>query len=96
MHQFESLTGLKVLAIRIYEDEPVLQAFKLMRQNGVGAVPVVANDGSKAIDLSTAKNFLTAVRSYLEQTRSESPLLSGILTCHRNDTLKRSHYETGL
>ncbi|KAL0326593.1 UNVERIFIED_CONTAM: SNF1-related protein kinase regulatory subunit gamma-1 [Sesamum angustifolium] len=36
----------------------------------------------------TAKNFLTAVRSYLEQTRSESPLLSGILTCHRNDTLK--------
>ncbi|KAL0342315.1 UNVERIFIED_CONTAM: SNF1-related protein kinase regulatory subunit gamma-1 [Sesamum calycinum] len=95
--------------IKIYEDEPVLQAFKLMRQNGVGAVPVVANDGSKAIgnisirDIQfllitpeiykeyrsiTAKNFLTAVRSYLEQTRSESPLLSGILTCHRNDTLK--------
>ncbi|XP_020548307.1 SNF1-related protein kinase regulatory subunit gamma-1 [Sesamum indicum] len=95
--------------IKIYEDEPVLQAFKLMRQDGVGAVPVVASDGSKAIgnisirDIQfllitpgiykeyrsiTAKNFLTAVRSYLEQTQSESPLRSGILTCRRNDTLK--------
>ncbi|KAL0415674.1 UNVERIFIED_CONTAM: SNF1-related protein kinase regulatory subunit gamma-1 [Sesamum latifolium] len=95
--------------IKIDEDEPVLEAFKLMRQNGVGAVPVVANDGSKAVgnisirDIQyllitpgiykeyrsiTAKNFLTAVRSYLEQTQGESPLLSGILTCRRNDTLK--------
>ncbi|CAA0830156.1 SNF1-related protein kinase regulatory subunit gamma-1 [Striga hermonthica] len=35
--------------IKVNEDEPVLQAFKLMRQNGVGGVPVVANGGNKAI-----------------------------------------------
>lgn len=27
----------------------MLQAFKLMRQNGVGGVPVVGSDGSKAV-----------------------------------------------
>lgn len=31
------------------EDEPVLQAFKLMRQKGVGGVPVVESGGRKAI-----------------------------------------------
>ncbi|KAK4436862.1 SNF1-related protein kinase regulatory subunit gamma-1 [Sesamum alatum] len=96
--------------IKLYEDEPVLQAFKLMRQNGVGGVPVVANDGSKAVgnisirDIQfllitpgiykdyrsiTAKNFLTAVRSYLEMHQKESPLLSGMVTCRRDDTLKQ-------
>ncbi|KAL1566508.1 SNF1-related protein kinase regulatory subunit gamma-1 [Salvia divinorum] len=95
--------------IKVHEDEPVLQAFKLMRQNGVGGVPVVGNDGNKAVgnisirDIQflltapkiyknyrsiTAKNFLTAVRSYLEEHQRASPLLSGMVTCHRNDTLK--------
>lgn len=27
----------------------MLQAFKLMRQNGVGGVPVVGSDGNKAV-----------------------------------------------
>lgn len=35
--------------LQVYEDEPVLQAFKLMRQNGVGGVPVVASGGTKAV-----------------------------------------------
>ncbi|KAK6123715.1 hypothetical protein DH2020_042550 [Rehmannia glutinosa] len=96
--------------VKVYEDEPVLQAFKLMRQNGVGGVPVVASDGSKAIgnisirDIQflliapeiykdyrsiTAKNFLTAVRSHIEEHQNESPLLSGMVTCRRDDTLKQ-------
>ncbi|XP_073291406.1 SNF1-related protein kinase regulatory subunit gamma-1-like [Primulina huaijiensis] len=96
--------------IKVNEDEPVLQAFKLMRQKGVGGVPVVENGGSKAIgnisirDIQfllvapqiyreyrsiTAKNFLTTVRSYLEEEHEkESPLLGGMVTCRRGDTLK--------
>ncbi|XP_075519370.1 SNF1-related protein kinase regulatory subunit gamma-1-like [Primulina tabacum] len=96
--------------IKVNEDEPVLQAFKLMRQKGVGGVPVVENGGSKAIgnisirDIQflliapqiyreyrsiTAKNFLTTVRSYLEEEHEkESPLLIGMVTCRRDDTLK--------
>ncbi|KAK4486145.1 hypothetical protein RD792_008813 [Penstemon davidsonii] len=95
--------------IKVYEDEPVLQAFKLMRQKGVGGVPVVASDGNKAIgnisirDIQflliapeiykeyrsiTAKNFLTAVRNYLEEHQNESPLLNHMVTCRRNETLK--------
>ncbi|CAN4087969.1 unnamed protein product [Withania somnifera] len=35
--------------IQVAEDEPVLQAFKLMRQKGVGGVPVVESGGRKAI-----------------------------------------------
>lgn len=95
--------------IKVYEDEPVLQAFKLMRQKGVGGVPVVASGGSKAIgnisirDIQflllapeiykefrsiTAKNFLTAVRSYLEEHQKDSPLLRKMVTCRRDSTLK--------
>ncbi|KAL3512579.1 hypothetical protein ACH5RR_025296 [Cinchona calisaya] len=95
--------------VKVYEDEPVLQAFKLMRQKGVGGVPVVASGGRKAIgnisirDIQflllapeiykefrsiTAKNFLTAVRSYLEEHQKDSPLLRNMVTCRRDDTLK--------
>ena len=31
------------------EDEPVLQAFKLMRKKGIGGIPVVEHGGRKAI-----------------------------------------------
>lgn len=95
--------------IKVYEDEPVLQAFKLMRQKGVGGIPVVASNGRKAIgnisirDIQflllapeiykefrsiTAKNFLTAVRSYLEEHQKDSPLLKNMVTCTRDNTLK--------
>ncbi|EYU23127.1 hypothetical protein ABFS82_09G064400 [Erythranthe guttata] len=95
--------------VKVYEDEPVLQAFKLMRQNGVGGVPVVASGGSKAVgnisirDIQfllmapeiyneyrsiTAKNFVTTVRRYLEEHQNESPFLSGMVTCKKDDTLK--------
>ncbi|KAH6797149.1 SNF1-related protein kinase regulatory subunit gamma 1 [Perilla frutescens var. hirtella] len=95
--------------VKVHEDEPVLQAFKLMRQNGVGGVPVVGSDGNKAVgnisirDIQflliapgiykdyrsiTTKHFLTAVRSYLEERHNESPMLSGMVTCRRSDTLK--------
>ncbi|XP_071731760.1 SNF1-related protein kinase regulatory subunit gamma-1-like [Rutidosis leptorrhynchoides] len=36
----------------------------------------------------TAKNFLTAVKSYLEGNQKESPLISGMITCKKDDTLK--------
>ncbi|VFQ93739.1 unnamed protein product [Cuscuta campestris] len=60
LHWFESWgskklseLGLPVMKahhiIKINEDEPVLQAFKLMRQKGVGGLPVVESGGSKAI-----------------------------------------------
>ncbi|GFP87630.1 snf1-related protein kinase regulatory subunit gamma-1 [Phtheirospermum japonicum] len=96
--------------VKVHEDEPVLQAFKLMRQNGVGGVPVVASGGNKEIgninirdiqflliapeiyrDLQsiTAKNFLTSVISYIEEHQSGSPLLSIMVTCRKDDTLKQ-------
>lgn len=33
----------------MYEDEPVLQAFKLMRKRGIGGVPVIESGGTKAV-----------------------------------------------
>lgn len=36
----------------------------------------------------TAKNFLVAVRKYLEQQNEVSPMLSGMITCRRDQTVK--------
>uniref|UniRef100_A0A5B6Z8I0 CBS domain-containing protein n=1 Tax=Davidia involucrata TaxID=16924 RepID=A0A5B6Z8I0_DAVIN len=95
--------------VKVYEDEPVLQAFKLMRQKGVGGVPVIESGGKKAVgnisirDIQflltapeiykdyrsiTAKNFLTAVRRHLEEHQQSSPLLKGMVTCRRDNTIK--------
>ncbi len=95
--------------VKVNEDEPVLQAFRLMREKGVGGVPVVESGGSKAVgnisirDVQflliapeiykdyrsiTAKNFLTAVRSYLDENKKASPLMSGMVTCKRDNTIK--------
>ncbi|XP_031092131.1 SNF1-related protein kinase regulatory subunit gamma-1 [Ipomoea triloba] len=95
--------------VKVNEDEPVLQAFKLMRQKGIGGLPVVESGGTKAIgnisirDIQfllnapeiyrdfrsiTAKNFLTAIRRYLAENSKESPMLSGMVTCRRDDSLK--------
>ncbi|KAL9261599.1 SNF1-related protein [Drosera capensis] len=35
--------------IRVYENEPVLEAFKRMRLNGIGGIPVVDQEGNKAV-----------------------------------------------
>lgn len=37
---------------KVHEDEPVLQAFKLMRQEGFGGVPVVESDGKAVGNIS--------------------------------------------
>ncbi|KAG7954256.1 hypothetical protein I3843_11G007900 [Carya illinoinensis] len=95
--------------IKVYEDEPVLQAFKLMRKKRIGGIPVVENGGSRAVgnislrDVQflltapkiyhdyrsiTAKNFLSAVRSYLENHQEVSPILSGMITCKKDNTVK--------
>lgn len=36
----------------------------------------------------TVKNFLTAVRSYLEEHHEASPMLRDLVTCKRDDTLE--------
>ncbi|XP_072962924.1 SNF1-related protein kinase regulatory subunit gamma-1 [Typha angustifolia] len=95
--------------IKVNEDEPVLRAFQLMREKGIGGLPVVDGSGKKAIgnisirDVQylltapeiykdyrsiTAKNFLTVVRSYLQEHQDASPLLRGVITCKRNITIK--------
>lgn len=95
--------------IKVYEDEPVLQAFKLMRKKRIGGIPVVESGGTRAVgnislrDVQfllttpeiyhdyrciTAKNFLTAVRSYLEKQHEASPILSGMITCKKDHTMK--------
>ncbi|GLT54145.1 hypothetical protein SLA2020_273700 [Shorea laevis] len=95
--------------IKVYEDEPVLQAFKLMRKKRIGGIPVVESGGSRAVgnislrDVQfllttpeiyhdyrsiTAKNFLTAVRSYLDKHHEVSPILSGMITCKKDHTMK--------
>ncbi|MBA0559581.1 hypothetical protein Golob_016536 [Gossypium lobatum] len=94
---------------QVHEDQPVLQAFKLMRKNRIGGVPVVESGGKKAIgnislrDVQflltapeiyrdyrsiTAKNFLIAVKNYLEKHDKRSPMLSGTVTCKRDKTIK--------
>ncbi|XP_004297556.1 PREDICTED: SNF1-related protein kinase regulatory subunit gamma-1 [Fragaria vesca subsp. vesca] len=95
--------------VKVYEDEPVLQAFKLMRKKKVGGLPVIESGGSKAVgnislrDVQflltapeiyhdyrsiTAKNFLTAVRSHLQKQHEVYPMLSTMVTCKRDDTIK--------
>ncbi|XP_062168715.1 SNF1-related protein kinase regulatory subunit gamma-1 [Alnus glutinosa] len=95
--------------IKVYEDEPVLQAFKLMRKKRIGGIPVVESGGSRAVgnislrDVQflltapeiyhdyrsiTAKNFLTSVRNYLEKHHELSPILSGMITCKKDHTMK--------
>lgn len=95
--------------VKVYEDEPVLQAFKLMRKRGIGGLPVIESGGTKAVgnisirDIQfllttpdiyseyrsiTAKNFLTAVRNFLEEHEEASPMLTGMITCKRDDTVK--------
>jgi CBS domain-containing protein len=105
--------GLPVMSstqiIKVYEDEPVLQAFKLMRRKKIGGLPVVKRDDSSAVgnisirDVQfllttpeiyhayrsiTAKNFLAAVKNYLQEHQQSSPLLSGMITCKKDNTIK--------
>lgn len=51
----------------MYEDEPVLQAFKLMRKKRIGGVPVIETGGNKAIgniSLRDVHFLLTAPEIY--------------------------------
>ncbi|XP_061342352.1 SNF1-related protein kinase regulatory subunit gamma-1 [Gastrolobium bilobum] len=53
--------------IKVYEDEPVLQAFKLMRKKRIGGVPVIERGGSRAvgsISLRDVQFLLTAPEIY--------------------------------
>ncbi|XP_026410769.1 SNF1-related protein kinase regulatory subunit gamma-1-like [Papaver somniferum] len=95
--------------IKVYEDEPVLKAFKLMREKRIGGLPVVECNGQKALgnisvrDVQfllaapeiykdyrsiTAKSFLTAVRNHLKEQQEASPMLRGMITCRKDDTIK--------
>ncbi|XP_039017168.1 SNF1-related protein kinase regulatory subunit gamma-1-like [Hibiscus syriacus] len=120
LHWFESWgakklpeIGLPVITsaglIKVHEDEPVLQAFKLMSKKKIGGLPVVDGEGKKAIgnislrDIQflltapeiyldyrsiTTKNFLIAVKKHLEEHDTRSPMLSGMITCTRDQTVK--------
>lgn len=51
----------------MYEDEPVLQAFKLMRKKRVGGVPIIETGGNRAvgnISLRDIHFLLTAPEIY--------------------------------
>lgn len=95
--------------VKVDEDEPVLQAFKVMRKRRIGGVPVIEKGGNKAIgnislrDIQflltapeiyheyrsiTAKDFLMAVRNHLKKNHEASPLLNGMITCKKSDTMK--------
>ncbi|KAK9108474.1 hypothetical protein Syun_024485 [Stephania yunnanensis] len=95
--------------IKVCGDEPVLGAFRLLRQKGIGGLPVVESSGKKPIgnismrDVQflltvpeiyknersiTAKEFLMAVRSYLEKHQGASPMLRGTISCRKDDTVK--------
>ncbi|KAK9072367.1 hypothetical protein SSX86_008801 [Deinandra increscens subsp. villosa] len=94
--------------IKVDEDEPVLQAFKLLREKGVGGLPVVSGGNKPVANISirdiqfllmapeiykdyrsiTAKNFVTSVKRYLENNQKASPLVSGMITCRKEDTLE--------
>ncbi|XP_024976523.1 SNF1-related protein kinase regulatory subunit gamma-1-like [Cynara cardunculus var. scolymus] len=94
--------------IKVNEDEPVLQAFRLMRQKGIGGLPVVSDGNKPVANISirdiqflliapeiykdyrsiTAKNFVTSVKRYLEENQKSSPLVSGMITCRKNETLE--------
>ncbi|GLU12721.1 hypothetical protein SLE2022_293800 [Rubroshorea leprosula] len=105
--------GLPVMSsddiIMVYEDEPVLQAFKLMRKKRIGGIPVLERGGKKAMgNISirdvhflltapdiyckyrsiTAKNFVVAIRNYLEKQNEKPAVASGLITCKRDHTMK--------
>lgn len=99
--------------VKVSEDEPVLQAFKLMRMKGVGGIPVIERGRAKAVgnisirDVQflltapeiykdcrsiTAKDFLHVSKKYreeqLEAGGTEAPMLTGMVTCTKHNTLK--------
>ena len=95
--------------IKVYEDEPVLQAFRLMRKKRIGGVPVVERGGNNPVgnislhDVQflltapeiyhdyraiTAKDFLTAVKSYLKKHDKVVPMSRGLITCKKDCTIK--------
>ncbi|XP_054805884.1 SNF1-related protein kinase regulatory subunit gamma-1 [Prosopis cineraria] len=108
-----SEVGLPVMTpdciIKVYEDEPVLQAFRLMRKKRIGGLPVIERGSNKAVgnislqDVQflltapeiyhdyraiTVEDFLTAVRSYLEKHKEAFPMLSALVTCQKDCTVK--------
>ncbi|XP_058763533.1 SNF1-related protein kinase regulatory subunit gamma-1-like [Vicia villosa] len=95
--------------IKVYEDEPVLQAFKVMRKERVGGVPVIKRGGNTPVgnislrDVQflltapeiyhdyraiTVKDFMTAVRSYLEKNKTAFSMSCEFVTCKMDCTVK--------
>jgi CBS domain-containing protein len=55
--------------LQINEDQPVLKAFQLMREKGVGGLPVMDTNGAKAIgniSIRDVQYLLTAPKIYKE------------------------------
>ncbi|KAE9608570.1 hypothetical protein Lal_00020908 [Lupinus albus] len=84
--------------IKVYEDEPVLQAFKLMRKQGIGGLPVIKRGGSKAVgnmSLQDVQFLLTAPEIYrdyraitVKDFLTVVPTTSDLITCKKDFTVK--------
>lgn len=83
--------------IKVHEDEPVLQVFKLMRKMRIGGVPVMDADGKKAIGnislrdiqfLLNAPEIYHEFRNYLKDHQEDTPMVSGMITCTGGDSVK--------
>ncbi|PON86765.1 hypothetical protein TorRG33x02_174140 [Trema orientale] len=71
--------------IKVYEDEPVLQAFKLMRKKRIGGVPVIENGGNKAvgnISLRDIQFLLTAPEIYHDYSQKKIMCIRLEQKCH--------------
>ncbi|CAL0319858.1 unnamed protein product [Lupinus luteus] len=84
--------------IKVYEDEPVLQAFKLMRKQRIGGVPVIKRGGNKAVgnmSLQDVQFLLTAPEIYhdyraitVKDFLTVVPTSSDLITCKKDCTVK--------
>ncbi|KAL0429605.1 UNVERIFIED_CONTAM: SNF1-related protein kinase regulatory subunit gamma-1 [Sesamum radiatum] len=82
--------------IKVYEDDTVLHAFKLMRQKGVGGLPVVGRGGSKVVGDITIRDiqFLLIAPEIYKEYRSKTGCHRIISNPDNQETLGLSLYNS--
>ncbi|KAJ6748419.1 SNF1-RELATED PROTEIN KINASE REGULATORY SUBUNIT GAMMA-1 [Salix purpurea] len=78
------------LIVKVYEEEPVLQAFKLMRKKRIGGVPIVDSSGRKVVGNISIRDvhfLLTAPEIYHDYrsitAKNFSTAVEGYLKTHQ-------------